>query len=118
MAVQVCTGAELACSFGAAPSVFSASGENVTATAPAGVVTDIGPESIPPFGMCSAPDNPAVIAAEGPAPCQPLLTPWTPGAAGVTINGVTALDNESRCECAWAGFIMVSDPGQARVTTG
>jgi hypothetical protein len=59
-----------------------------------------------------------VIAAQGsPVPCVPVLTPWAPGAVGVTINGVTALDDESECVCAWAGFITVSDPGQVRVTT-
>jgi hypothetical protein len=118
MAVLVPTGAELACSFGDAPAVFSASGENVAATTPAGVVTDVEPENIPPFGMCSAPANPEVIAAQGsPVPCVPVLTPWAPGAVGVTINGATALDDESECVCAWAGFITVSDPGQVRVTT-
>jgi Domain of unknown function (DUF4280) len=116
--VQVSTGAELACSFGAAPAVFSASSENVAATTPAGVITDVEPENIPTFGMCSAPTNPEVIAAQGsPVPCVPVLTPWTPGSAGVTINDVPALDDASECMCCWAGVITVTDPGQARVTT-
>jgi hypothetical protein len=124
MAVQVCTGAEVECSFGAAPAVFSASGENVAATAPAGVITDVGPENIPPFGMCSAPANPEVISATAaalgvltPVPCVPVLMPWTPGAASVAINGIPALDDESVCTCAWAGVVTVTDPGQVRVTT-
>jgi len=45
-----------------------------------------------------------------------VLMPWTPGAVGVTINGVPALDDESVCMCAWAGVITVTDPGQVRVT--
>jgi hypothetical protein len=118
MAVQVSTGAEVMCTFGDAPAVFSASSENVVATTPAGVITDVEPENIPPFGMCSAPANPEVIAAQGsPVPCAPVLMPWTPGAAGVTFNGVAALDDESECMCAWAGVITVSNPGQERVTT-
>jgi hypothetical protein len=124
MAVQVATGAEVMCTFGDAPAVFSASSENVAATTPAGVITDVEVENIPPFGMCSAPTNPEVISATAaalgvltPVPCFPVLTPWTPGAVGVTINGVAALDDESECMCAWAGVITVSDPGQERVTT-
>lgn len=117
MGVQVSTGAELECTFGAAPAVFNASSENVSATTPAGVITDVEPENIPTFGMCSSPSNPEVIAAFGsPVPCVPVLTPWTPGATGVTINDVPALDDTSVCMCTWAGVITVTDPGQARVT--
>lgn len=114
----------MVCSFGATPSVFNASGENVTATTPAGVIADVEAENIPPFGMCSAPTNPEVIAATAaasgvltPVPCVPVLSPWTPGAVGVTINGITALDDTSECMCAWAGVVTVTDPGQERVTT-
>ncbi len=124
MAVQVSTGAEVLCTFGDVPAVFAASSENVAATTPAGVITDVEPENIATFGMCSAPTNPEVIAATSaalgvftPAPCVPVLMPWTPGAEGVTVNGVTALDDESECQCAWLGVVTVTDPGQARVTT-
>ncbi len=118
MAVQVSTGAEVMCTFGAAPCVFSASSVDVSATTPAGVITDVELENIPTFGMCSSPGNPGVIAALGsPVPCVPVLTPWTPGAALVTINGIPALDDASECMCAWAGVITVSSPGQERVTT-
>ena len=119
----VSTGALVECAFGVAPCVFTASGEDVSATTPTGVVTDVEAENIPTFGMCSAPANPEVIAATAaafgvltPVPCTPVLAPWTPGAVGVTINGVPALDDESECMCAWAGVITVTDPGQVRVT--
>jgi hypothetical protein len=122
--LQVSTGAEVECTFGDAPGVFSASSENVAATTPSGVITDVEEENITPFGMCSAPTNPEVAAATAaafgtltPVPCVPVLTPWTPGAVGVTINGIAALDDECECMCAWAGVITVSDPGQERVTT-
>ena len=59
----------------------------------------------------------AALGVFTPAPCVPVLTPWTPGAAGVTINDVTALDDASECRCAWLGVVTVTDPGQARVTT-
>lgn len=124
MGLLVSTGAEVECSFGAAPGVFSASGEDVTATTPAGVITDVEEDNITPFGMCSSPMNPDVAAATAaafgtltPMPCVPVLTPWTPGAVGVTINGIAALDDESLCMCAWAGVITVTNPGQERVTT-
>jgi hypothetical protein len=117
MAVQVCTGAEVLCTFGVAPAVFNASGLDVAATTPAGVITDVTPENIPTFGMCSSAANPAVATAMAPAPCVPVLSPWTPGAALVTINGTPALDDASECMCAWAGVVTVSDPGQLSVTT-
>lgn len=117
MPMQVSTGAELRCTFGAAPAEFSASGEAVTATTPAGTITDVEEENIPPFGMCSAPSNPDVIAAQGsPVPCVPVLIPWTPGAERVTINGIPALTDDSECICSWAGVITVSDAGQEQVT--
>lgn len=118
MAMLVSTEAVAQCSYGDFPGLFTASDAAVAATTPVGVITDFTEDNITPFGMCSAPTNPGVIAAQGsPVPCVPVLTPWAPGAVGVTINGVTALDDESECVCAWAGFITVSDPGQVRVTT-
>jgi len=116
MAVQVSTGAQVQCSFGTLPAVFDASGLKVSATTSAGVIADVTTENIPTFGMCSAPTNPAVISAGGSAPCLPVLTPWTPGAARVTINGVNALDDASQCTCSWAGIVTVSSAGQQRVT--
>ena len=117
MAVQVCTGAEVTCTFGAVPAVFTASSVDVDATAPAGVITDVTVENIPTFGMCVAPANPAVAATiQHTAPCLPVLMPWTPGSAQVMIDGVPALDDSSECMCAWAGVVTVSSPGQEQVT--
>lgn len=114
---QVCTGANLQCSLGTAPSTFSASGTEVQATTAAGVVTDISPSNVPPFALCTSPANPAVAGAMGaPQPCVPVLTPWTPGSASVTIGGVAALDDSSQCSCAWGGAVTVSSAGQTSVT--
>ncbi|HLI56832.1 MAG TPA: DUF4280 domain-containing protein [Actinomycetota bacterium] len=119
MGSQVVTGAMLQCSMGAAPSTFAASGIAVSATTPAGVITDTGPANVPPFGLCQSPANPQVAAATAaaqgvltPQPCQPVLTPWTPGAAQLSIGGVPALDDASQCSCAWAGVVTVTDAGQ------
>ncbi len=124
MPYQVSTGAAVACTFGAAPAEFTASSVDVAATTSAGVITDVSPENIPTFGMCTSLANPTVAtataAASGvlvPQPCVPELSPWTPGAARVTINAISALDDSSQCICAYGGVITVSFPGQAQVTT-
>lgn len=125
MPSQVCTGASLQCSFGSAPSTFAASGVEVSATAAAGVVTDVTPSNVPPFGLCTSLANPqvaaATLAASGtltPQPCQPVLSPWTPGSSEVTIGSVPALDDSSQCSCAWGGVVTVSAAGQTSVTLG
>ena len=81
MAVLVANGAQIKCSMGTLPSVLT-----VTATPPhvaaapvpavmLGAITDFVPvANIKSFGMCSAPTNPAVIAAQGSAPCVPATT--------------------------------------------
>lgn len=123
MGSQVVTGATLQCSLGTTPSSFAASGTAVSASAPAGVISDTSPANVPPFGLCQSPANPQVAAATAaasgvltPQPCQPVLTPWTPGSAQVTIGGVPALDASSQCSCAWAGMISVADPAQPATT--
>lgn len=123
MGNQVATGATLQCSLGTTPSTFVASGAVVSAMTPAGVVTDIDPANVPPFGLCQSPANPQVAAATTaangvltPQPCVPVLTPWTPGSAQVTIGGVSALDDSSQCSCSWAGTISVTAPSQTSTT--
>lgn len=110
----VCTGAMLQCSFGAVPATFAASGVQTSTGTPVGVITDITPANVPTFGLCTTPSNPAVAAAQGaPQPCIPVLvSPWSPGSAQVTINGVSALDDSSQCMCTWGGVLTVSDAGQ------
>ncbi len=121
----VCTGATLKCSMGTASSTFSASANEVSATDAAGVVTDVAPGNVPPFGLCTSQSNPqvaeATAAASGtltPQPCQPVLTPWTPGSAKVMIGGVAALDDGSQCSCSWGGAITVESPGQSAAALG
>lgn len=117
MPTQVVTGATLQCALGSTPSTFTATGTQTQATTAAGVVSDVAKTNVPPFGTCSSPSNPAVVAAQGaPQPCQPVLGPWTPGSGTVTIGGVAALDDASQCMCSWGGTISVTDPGQAATT--
>jgi hypothetical protein len=120
----VCTGATLQCSMGTTPAAFAASGAAVAATAPAGVVSDVGAENIPPFGMCQSLANPQVASATSaangaltPQPCSPVIAgPWAPGSTGVLVEGVPALEDSSQCACTWGGSITVTEAGQQQVT--
>jgi hypothetical protein len=119
----VCMGATLQCSFGTTPASFAASGGQVSAGSPAGVVTDVGSANVPPFGMCMSLSNPQVASATAaaggtlsPQPCQPVLSPWSPGSAQVTIGEVSALDDSSQCNCTWGGVVTMSDAGQTAVS--
>jgi hypothetical protein len=122
MAIQVCTGATLKCTFGAAPSVFNATPRPVlTSMKPAGVITDNKPFfNVPPFGVCMSMANPAVASATAaalgvltPMPCTPVLpAPWVPGSPTVLIENIPALNNNCKLMCAYAGVITILVPGQ------
>jgi len=124
MPLHVCNGATLACTFGLAPStmVVLPIHRMITSDQPAANINDYIPmTNIMPFGMCTSPANPAVIAATAaalgtptPAPCVPMTTsPWVPGAIALPVNldGVPALDDISVLMCMWAGVITVSYAG-------
>ena len=126
MPIQVCMGATLQCSFGAAPSTLVVLPQNRTmAGGPlAANIMDNKPiANVPPFGMCSSIANPTVAAATSaalgvltPMPCVPVLpAPWVPGAPTALIGGMPALDNNSKLMCAWAGVIQIVNPGQTTV---
>ena len=126
MGQQVVNGAQLQCSFGAAPSVMVVPPVTLVnaSTAPAATIMDNGPMSnIMPFGLCSAPSNPQVAAATAaaggvltPQPCIPVVpAPWVPGSPTVLIGKKPALNNASTCQCAWGGAISVVTPGQFTV---
>ena len=125
MPLQVCNGATLQCSFGAAPSslVVLAANRTLTGTPDANIMDNKPMVNILPFGMCSSLANPAVAAATAaalgaltPQPCVPVIpAPWVPGAATVLIANMPALDNNCKLMCAWAGVIQVTNPGQTTV---
>jgi hypothetical protein len=123
MPMQTVNGAQLICSFGAAPSIFVVLPTNrtVVENQPAANIDDHIPMvNIMPFGMCSSVANPQVAAATAaaagvltPQPCIPATaSPWTPGSPTVMIANRPALDNISICICNWAGVITIADPGQ------
>jgi Domain of unknown function (DUF4280) len=114
--------ATLRCSQGATSSnltVLSRIGADVKEM-PTGTIQDHVPMvNVAPFGMCQSPANPQVAAATAaamgaltPQPCVPVLpSPWSPGASVVTIQGIKALSDNSKCICAWAGSIEITNPG-------
>ncbi len=119
----LCTGTVLTCSFGAAPSMFSALDlpgmPLLSGALPAADITQIAPmANIMPFGMCSSPENPEVAAATAaalgvltPMPCVPVpAAPWDPPSQMDSGNGVPLATASSKCLCAWGGTIAVDVP--------
>ena len=115
-------GATLRCSQGATSSnltVLPPIGADVQEM-PTGTIQDHVPMvNVAPFGMCQTTANPQVAAATAaamgmltPQPCVPVLpSPWSPGASVVTIQGIKALSDNSKCTCAWTGSIEITNPG-------
>ncbi len=121
----VVSGAMLLCSFGMAPSSYTAIGLVSAGGMPVGTIKDSIPMlNIKPFGMCMSPSNPTVAAATAaalgvltPMACIPVTgTPWTPGAPLTSATGLPLITASSTCNCAWGGVITVSFPGQVQVT--
>ncbi len=126
MGQLVCMGASMMCSFGQAPSSLIVLPKNrvLAANMPAANIMDYIPvANIPPFGPCSAPTNPVVIAATAaklgvftPMPCVPATAaPWIPGSPTVLVANFPALNNTSKLMCSWAGVISINVAGQATV---
>lgn len=126
MAIQVCMGANLMCSFGTAPSALSVLPKNkVMAGGPvaANIMDNVPMLNIMPFAMCTSPANPTVAAATAaalgvltPMPCIPATaTPWAPGSPTVLLGGMPTLNNSSKLMCNWGGVIQVTVPGQTTV---
>ncbi len=125
MALQVCMGAMLKCSFGLAPSTLAVLPVNrvSTVTPDANIMDHIPMVNIMPFGMCTTQSNPAVAAATAaalgtptPAPCVPATTtPWVPGAPTVLLGNMPTLDSTSTLNCMWGGVITISQAGEQTV---
>lgn len=123
MGQLVCNGAMIQCSFGVAPATLIVPPTKLvnTSNQPAATIMDNIPmTNVPTFGMCSAPTNPAVIAATSaasgvftPAPCVPAtVAPWAPGSPTVMVGKLPALNNSSKLMCTWGGVISVNMAGQ------
>lgn len=125
MGMQVCMGASMMCSFGAAPSTLVVLPENrvLTGTPAANIMDNKPIVNVPPFGMCSSLANPTVASATAaamgvltPMPCVPVtVAPWAPGSPTVLIGNMPALNSDSKLMCSWGGVIQISAPGQGTV---
>jgi hypothetical protein len=126
MAKQVVNGATLKCSMGMTPGTLVVLPVHMVmcGNQPAASIMDHVPMmNIMPFGMCRSLANPAVAAATAaamgaltPMPCIPHTpAPWMPGSPVVLLANMPALNDTSKCMCAWAGVIEVTDPGQSTI---
>ena len=103
------------CSFGVGMSVL-----NVIPKGPlvmqnnklvATIMDNIPVANIPPFGACSSPMNPAVVAAGGvPQPCTPMTTSsWVNiKPCTVSVNNVQALEVGGKLICSYGGIITAA----------
>ena len=126
MALQVCMGAQMKCSFGMAPSqlVVLPTNKVMTNQMPdANIMDHIPMVNIMPFGMCQSVANPEVASATAaalgtltPMPCVPATpAPWVPGAPTVLLADFPTLDNTLTLNCIWGGVITFADAGETTV---
>jgi hypothetical protein len=126
MPMQVCMGAMMQCTFGAAPSslVVLPTNRVLTDEMPdANIMDHIPMVNIMPFGVCMSIANPTVAAATAaalgvltPMPCIPATpAPWIAGAPTVLLANFPTLDNVSQLMCIWGGVITFSMPGEETV---
>jgi len=126
MAMQVCMGAMMQCSFGMAPSSLVVLPVNTTFTnqvPDANIMDHVPMVNIMPFGMCTSLANPTVAAATAaalgvltPMPCIPNTpSPWVPGAPTVLLGNNPTLDDTSKLMCIWAGVIQFVSAGETTV---
>src|SRR5579884_347313 len=126
MGIQVCMGAMMQCSFGAAPSslVVLPTSQVMAGGPPAATIMDNAPMvNVLPFGVCTSMANPMVAAATAaalgvltPMPCIPVTAaPWVPGSPTVLIGNMPALTDQSKLMCNWGGVIQIVSPGEFTV---
>lgn len=107
-------GAMLMCSFGTGPSelvVLPTTRITVDGMPVANISAMVPMLNIPPFPMCISP-----IAGGIPIPCIPTLVgPWMPMGT-IMFGGMPALDSLSKAICAREGIVMITFPGQVKIT--
>ena len=116
------TGTPMMCSMGIAPSLLIVEPLGVFANdlPAANILNTIPFVNIPPFGLCTSPANPVVIALTAaalgvptPAPCLPLVVaPWVAPSA-VLMDGIPVLTEGAFCPCVWGGSIVLIGPSPA-----
>jgi hypothetical protein len=124
MSLPVVMGAMLQCSFGLAPSSLVVLPEKRTLfeNKPVATIMDNKPfVNVLPFGVCNSLANPitaaqtaAALGVLTPGACTPVIpAPWIPGSPTVLVGNMPALNQTSRCICAYGGIINVINPGSA-----
>jgi Domain of unknown function (DUF4280) len=127
MALQVCYGASLQCSFGTSSSSLVVEPVHHASASqnPAANVDDCQPLiNIMPFALCTSLANPTVAAATAaamgaltPMPCIPVTpSPWSPGSIKVQLGGAAALEASSTLTCNWGGVIQITAAGQTKAS--
>lgn len=125
MPLLVCQGAILKCSYGNVPTpLMVMPSQKVKNILPVAVKSDNIPiVNILPFGMCSNPLNPMVLAATAaalgvltPVPCIPCtLQAWKSPCKKVKAGGKEVITTDSKLKCLYGGEIQVSFPGQVKI---
>ncbi len=103
------------CVFGAAPCPLPVTSQQTVKAMNLNVAT-IMDNKPPTFGMCSCPNNPAVISATAakagiftPAPCTPAIpAPWVVGVPTIQVCGKPLLNSTTKLMCMWGGMISIS----------
>lgn len=118
-------GTLLKCNFGNVPvPLMVLPDKKVNSMLPVAVQSDHIPLlNILPFGMCSNPSNPLVIAATAaamgvltPVPCLPCtVEEWTGSSKKVKVKGGQALSMDSKLRCLFGGEIQAAAPLQPTV---
>ena len=117
--MTVCT-----CSFGSMPMTLPVSSQQTVMACNMPVATVLNNQCTT-FGMCSCPNNPAVVAATAAAmgvltasACLPaILTPWSPGESTVLVCGKPLLDSTSKLSCIYGGVIEVKQTPAKTIRT-
>lgn len=126
MPLQVCHGAMMTCTFGAAPSSLVVTPEKMVMTnnvPDANIMDHVPMKNIMPFGVCSSIANPTVASATAaalgvltPMPCVPNTpAPWITGTPTVILGNQPSLDNTHKLMCVWAGVITFTTAGEFTV---
>lgn len=111
MALAVCAGALLQCSFGSIPcSLMVLPTNQVIGNTPLANIMDQKPMvNIASFGVCN--QVPSI-----PKPCTFIAAGlWLPGSPKVLIKNAPALNQSCKLMCGMGGVISILNPGQSNI---
>ena len=109
-------GAVCQCVFGAAPLPLAVSSQQTVQAMNMPVAT-IMDNKFPPFGMCSCPNAPAVIAATAAKLGVFSPAPWVKGEPTILVCGKPLLTSTTKLMCAYGGMISIQTTPTLTITT-